>query len=447
MTNFAEDIKAYRDQFGDPEFIEVFLCDTNGILRGKWLPGSSVDKFEKGDVRLPISTYAPNIMGDEVERSGLGIVAGDPDGILVPIEGTLKPIPWLDQNVAQLQVEMATLDGKPTGISPRQILQNVVDGFNEKGLKPVVATELEFYICKKRSSMDEAPEPPAYSPQTQNYDLEVLSQTKPILDEILQSAEIQDLGTDTLIAEYGAGQFEVNFHHVDDALEAADKAVLFKRLVRSVVSKHGFEATFMAKPYADKPGNGMHVHASLLDQTGHNIFASEGDEPNKALRDCVSGLIASMEDLQAIFAPHFNSYRRFQVNSFAPSQPNWGIDNRGAAIRIPQLTGAGARLEHRIAGADTNPYLVLAGILGGMKYGLDHQPILPPSMEAPDYQEPKRLTADWLSATEQFAASKLAADIFTTEYRDLFVAIKLDEIEQLTSIISPMEYRSYLSRF
>ncbi|UWQ11825.1 glutamine synthetase family protein [Aliiroseovarius crassostreae] len=447
MSDFLTEYAAYCDQHGRPERIELMLCDLNAVLRGKWLPGDDEKKLAEGAVRLPLSTYAPNIMGAEVSETGLGIVVGDPDGRILPIPGTLKPVPWAKGNVAQVQVEMIDpVTGNISGLSSRQQLANMVDAFHAKGWHPVLASELEFYLFQPRASDDEAPTPPDRSPEAQNYDLEVLERTQDILTEILSASEAQGIATDTLIAEYGPGQFEVNFHHTDDVLLAADTALLFKRLVRGVARKHGMEATFMAKPYAEFPGNGMHLHASVVDKTGKNIFDNGEDGASDTLRAAVGGTLDTMRDLAAIFAPHMNSYRRYRPLSFAPSAPDWGYDNRAAGVRLPEVNGPAARLEHRIAGADVNPYLVITAILGGMLHGLETNPTLPLPLDDPKAEPAARLTSDWTQAVDQFAGSDMAAKIFGKEYHDIYTAVRRDEITQLTNEISQIEYRTYLGR-
>lgn len=445
MSLFRTEFEEFCATHGTPDRLELMLCDLNAILRGKWLPADSIDKFETGAVRLPMSTYAPNILGYEVEATGLGISVGDPDGRLVPVPGTLKPVPWAENQVAQVLVEMTDHEGIISTISPRQVLKTVLKEFTAQGLRPVVSTELEFYLLEPREEPDAAPTPPWGSPDAQNYDLEVLARQEGVLNEILAAAEAQGMPTDTLIAEYGAGQFEVNFHHTDDVLAAAETGILFRRLVRGVAAKHDLEATFMAKPYADMPGNGLHVHASVLDAQGNNIFPAE-EGVSETLCHAVAGVLSTMRDLQAIFAPHMNSYRRFQPGSFAPSAPDWGLDNRAAAIRLPETSGPAARLEHRISGADANPYLVLAAVLGGMMHGLETKPPLPLPLDDPGCTPAVPLSADWTTAVERFAASDIAARIFGEEFRDVYAAVRRDEIAQLTTVISPVEYRYYLSR-
>lgn len=442
---FQDEYDAYCAANGVPDRMELLLSDINAIQRGKWLPGDEPQKLTGGQVRLPMSTYAPNIMGEEVEATGLGIVQGDPDGRIVPIKGSLKRVPWAAGHVAQVQVEMIDGDDRISFLSARQRLAAVLDRFAAKGLRPVLATELEFYLLQPRKTHSTPPRPPSRLPRAQNYDLEVLSRTEAVLTDILNACKVQGLATDTLIAEYGPGQFEINFHHTEDVLAAADTAMLFRRLVRGVVEDHDLEATFMAKPYADYPGNGFHVHASILDAEGNNIFTAD-QGVSDTLKHAVAGVLTTMPDAQAIFAPHMNSYRRFQPGDFSPSSPNWGLDHRGAGVRLPETSGPGARLEHRICGADVNPYLALAAIMGGILYGLENQPDLPPALDDPTAEPVEPLGHDWRNAVDVFSESPFIEDLFGKTWRDIYAIIRYSEIEALTSVITPVEYRYYLGR-
>ena len=449
MSEFLAEYAAFCDKYGRPDRVELMLCDLNAVLRGKWLPGEDEAKLAEGSVRLPMSTYAPNILGEEVEATGLGITVGDPDGRIQPVAGSLKPVPWASTStggqVAQVQVEMLDAQGEVSDLSSRSQLQKMLATYHKRGLHPVLATELEFYLFKPRALPEDPPSPPDGGPNAQNYDLEVLARQQAVLDAILEASAAQGLPTDTLIAEFGPGQFEINFHHTDDVMFAADMALWFRRLVRGEARNHGLEATFMAKPYADHPGNGMHVHASIIDRDGANIF-NDGDGPSDKLKAAVGGVLATMRDSQAIFAPHMNSYRRFQPASFAPSAPDWGFDNRAAAIRLPEVSGPGARLEHRISGADVNPYLAITAILGGMLEGLDIAPDLPLPLDDPKAAPAEPLTDNWSLAVERFAASYFGQNTFGKSYCNLYANIRRDEISQLTREISQIEYRTYLGR-
>lgn len=446
MTDFLSEYAAYELRYGQPDRFELMLCDVHGIWRGKWFNGTDADKIMDGQARMPLSAYAPTVMGYDAPGSGLGIVNGDPDGILEPVEDSLCRVPWAEGHVAQLQVEMRDTTGATSWLSTRQILVEMLDRFQSQSLQPVLATELEFYVYPARAHTDSPPMPPEHSPRAQNYELNILTRNDRFLTDIQNSAIAQGLPTDTLIAEFGPGQFEINFKHTDDVLFAADAALLFRRLVRGVALRHGLEATFAAKPYANHPGNGMHAHISILDKDGENIFACP-EGPNDKLLAAVSGALATMTELQLVFAPHLNSYRRFQKGSFAPTAPNWGYDHRGAGIRLPSVSGPAARMEHRICGADVNPYLTITAILGGMLLGLQNPFPLPLPLDDPKAQPADPLTHDWLTAIENFEESKNARDFFGNAFVDLFAVLKREELATLTTVISPIEYSTYLARF
>lgn len=429
----------------DLERIELLFPDMNGVFRGKWLAPDGAAKLLKHNVRLPISSYALDIWGRDVDETELALASGDPDGRGVPIIRTLKRLPWSETPVAQVLMTLETESGEPCIYDPRQRLAAVVSRFSDLGLTAVVAVELEFYLFKKRSSPSEAPEPPSGTTDSQLYDLDVMSELEDVLREIRNGCDELDIPADTVTAEVGPGQFEINFKHIPDPLAAADHATLFKRVVWGCAVKHGLEATFMAKPYGLEAGSGMHIHISVLDRHGQNIFSSDSDGPNEKLLHAIGGTLASMRELQAIFAPHYNSYRRFAPGSFAPTSPNWGVDNRGAAVRVPEFSGPGARLEHRISGADANPYLAIAAVLGGIMLGLRDK--RNPGFPIDEGGQPKqKLYSTWSRAVEGFARSGAAADIFGKDYRRVYSACRRAEIRTMAEMITDVEYKTYLDR-
>jgi glutamine synthetase len=166
--------------------------------------------------------------------------------------------------------------------------------------------------------------------------------------------------------------------HVADPVLACDHAVLLKRAVKAAALKHGFVACFMAKPFAEDSGNGLHIHMSLVDKNGKNYFSHDKDNlalaPFSArLRYAVGGLLKTMPESTVIFSPNANSYRRLLPENFAPVDTNWGVNHRVVAVRIPQADKKNLRFEHRVAGADANPYLVTAAIVAGVHYGLKNK--------------------------------------------------------------------------
>ena len=238
---------------------------------------------------------------------------------------------------------------------------------------PVVACELEFYLLKDEGGGRLVPAGGGRNSERQKidaYSLTRLDDLAPVFDEVYRAAQAQDLPAETLMSEYAPGQFEITLHHRDDALRAVDEAVMFKRLLRGVAARHGLIACFMAKPFTTRAGSGLHVHVSANDAEGRNLFASEEPAGTPALRHAIGGMQATMAESMAVFAPNANSYRRFVSQSYAPTAPIWGINNRSVSLRVPSGPAASRHVEHRIAGADANLYLAVATVLAGAELGI-----------------------------------------------------------------------------
>lgn len=427
------------------ERVELLFPDMNGVFRGKWIPPESAIKLTEGTVRLPVSTYALDIWGRDVDEAGLAKVTGDPDGIGVPIAETLSRIPWSTTPAAQCLMTLQTEPGEPCIYDPRQRLSDVVARFARMGLTPVVAAELEFYFVQPRESADAPPEPPFGNSDAQLYDLDRMAEVEPLLKQIRDACDELDVPADTIIAEFGPGQFEINLNHVDNAVQAADDAILFKRIVLGCAEQHGYEATFMAKPYGDQPGSGMHVHVSLIDKDGNNIFSAD-EGMSELLSHAVGGCVAAMHDCQAIFAPHANSYRRFQPGSFAPIAANWGYDNRNAGVRVPATEGQGARLEHRVSGSDVNPYLAITAVLGSVLVGLEDRIAPPEPAEGDETNPADALDGYWDNAVSRFERSSYVERIFGAEYQRVYTACRRAEIATLAQMVTNVEFETYLNR-
>ena len=441
-----DDLRGFLAANPGIERIELLFPDINGVMRGKWYSPDSIDKLVAGKVRLPMSTYALDIAGNDVDGTGLALATGDPDGYGWPVPGTLGIKPWSPSPAAQVLMTMTTPEGAPVVYDPRTRLAAVVDRLAAQGLTAVVATELEFYLHAP-GEPGEAPVPPKGLEGAQVYDMSAVSSLSPCLEDIQHACAAQGIGADVLIAEFGPGQFEINFHHTADALAMADQSILFKRLVKGCARAHDLRASFMAKPYGgDHAGSGMHAHVSLLDAQGRNIFDAGGEGVADTLRHAVGGALATMRPLQAIFAPHANSYRRFQPGSYAPTLASWGLDHRGVAVRLPEIAGPGARLEHRICGADANPYLALAGILGGIEIGLADTIEPPPRVESAGEVTGARLHHDWFSAVEDFSGSDTARRIYGEGFHHAYTEMRRSEIAMLAAQVSDVEYRTYLHK-
>lgn len=444
--NKADPLRAFLKNYPDTERIDLLFVDMNGVLRGKWLPVDSAPKIFNGSVRLPVSTSALDMWGHDVEGSGLGIVSGDKDGVGRPVASTLAPVPWAARQTAQILMTLDGVDGGPSAFDPRHRLSELLSRFHDLDLTPVLATELEFFLIRQRDSVGQAPEPVEGAEGSHLYDLSQMDAFETVLRDIQDACAMQGLPADAVIAESGVGQYEINFQHQADALTAADTAVLFRRLVRGVAQKHGYDATFMAKPYGADAGSGMHVHTSILGSDGMNIFEGDG-EASQTLRHAIGGLLASMAELQLVFAPNANSYRRFSREGFAPTQANWGYDHRAAAVRVPEASGPASRFEHRLSGADVNPYLAIAAILGGALKGIEDKIDPGASMDDDLGSSFGDLGWDWQTAVYRFQRSDLAVDIFGADFARVYGLVKQDEISQLNRMVSDVEFRTYLTRF
>ncbi|MFK7992573.1 MAG: glutamine synthetase family protein [Granulosicoccus sp.] len=430
--------------------LDVLIVDWQGVLRGKRLPGHFREKILAGQSRMPISAQAMDIWGDDCDEiTHLGLSSGDPDGFCMPGNNRFHLQPW-NKGSRQILCSLYNVDGTPSDFDVRSILQKQVDKLNTRGLFPVVAVELEFYLLDSSTRDSGTPHIPsqltvAGTPNTlQLYDMRAMDRIESVLTRIRSFAEDMDIPAETQLAEFGPGQFEINLKHQSNPVIAADHAVLFKQLVDRAANELGLLTTFMAKPYSEHGGSGQHVHVSLLDKNGHNVF-DQADSSN--LQFAIAGALEHLEVTQLLFAPHANSYRRLQPDSFAPVRLDWGFDHRGVALRIPETSGAAARIEHRVAGADANPYLVLSAILGAIATGFDarqtprSEPLLPGEVPSASF-----LTHDWLTAIENFEKSSWASELLGSSFHSLYAAIKKHEAQAINCLVTNVELDTYLSR-
>jgi glutamine synthetase len=265
-----------------------------------------------------------------------------------------------------------------------------------------------------------------------------------LLTDISRVCKLQGIPADAVLRENGPGQYEINLKHVSDAMKAADHAVMLKRVVKGIAHKHGLDATFMAKPYGDRAGSGMHVHFSLLDGRGRNVFASDDGRGSDVMRHAVGGLVSTMGESMAIFAPHANSYRRLTHSEHAPLYASWGYDNRNAAVRLINTSQHATRIEHRVSGADANPYLAIATLLAGAHHGIANQIEPGAQMQDDDDEEFERLSCNWDDGIEQFAESEFIAQYLGKDYQHLYAACKSQELSEFRLRVTDVEYDAYL---
>jgi len=445
------EFEALRARHGDLDYIDAVVVDLCGTLRGKRLPITEAAKLFEYGLQLPHSIYLMDARGEMTNPFGRGFGDGDPDGTAWPVPETSRLV-WGDRpKRAQIFLTLRDAAGEPDPAEPIAALERVIDRFRELDLRPVCALELEFYLIDRARLEGGAPQPPldprtgARENMASVYGVEDLDRFQAFLSALSQAAEMQEVPVCATSKEYAPGQFEANLKHQADARLAADHAVLLQQIIKAAARANRFDATFMAKPYIDRAGNGLHIHLSLVDRNGRNIFDNGSAEGTDALRHAIGGLQATMAESMALFAPNVNSYRRFQPDMFAPVNRHWGINNRSAGIRVPAGATDARRIEHRVAGADANPYLALAAVLAGVNHGLTNK--LDPGAPAvgnvsrdPDTSLPFTID-DALCDLEE---AKILPDYFGAETLSLYRESKRIEAQRVRRAITPIEHEWYL---
>jgi len=435
----------------DVECVDAIVVDLSAAIRGKRLPVADAHRLYVSGMQLPRSVYLMDVKGEMVNPFDRGVGDGDPDGTAWPLPGTLGLVWGEGPKRLQLLTTMRNEDGSQTGGEPRAALEHVLERFADKRLTPVIALELEFYLIDRARAEGGAPQPPL-DPRTGRrekdnavYSIDDLDRYARFHALLNEAARVQGVPVSGASSEYAPGQFEVNLQHQADARLAADHAIFLKQIVRGTARAAGFEATFMAKPYPARSGSGLHIHASLLDADGRNIFDDGTAEGSELLRHAIGGLQALMPESMAFFAPSLNSYRRFEPDMFAPVNRRWGVNNRSAGLRVPVGPSAARRVEHRASGADANPYFAAAAVLAGMHYGLERKLDPGPPATVNVSREPDLA----LPFTIDEALRRLKDGITINAYLGeetaaLYGETKRLEAERFRRIVSAAEYDWYL---
>ena len=438
MTTSPE-LKAFLSKHPDTKYVDVFYCDLSCVIRGKRYPVAQADKVFTSGMMTPGSSFLLGVNGESTDPEGLGFSDGDPDEVGMAVSGTLVKSPWAQIPTAQVMLTLQSLEGAPYFYEPRNVLVRILEKFKSLGLRPMVAFEPEFYLFEPERGPDNSLIPPR-SPltgqrtdATQVYSMDDVEDFSLFLDEITSNCTLQGITTGAISGEYAPGQFEINLQHSDNALQSADHCVMFRRVVQSVSRKHGFQASFMAKPYADQAGSGLHLHISLLDDDGNNVLDGGGEYGtpscgSDALFHAIGGLMKTMPDCMGIFAPNINAYQRFTPNIFVPVIPCWGYENRSVAMRIPKSPGYARRIEHRVAGADANPYLTLAALLAGIHHGITEKidPGPQSTGNASEKSDPD-LPLDLARAMDRMRNSQILAHYMGEKYLKAYTSCKIEE--------------------
>lgn len=428
--------------------IRVAASDLNGQARGKRVPSRFADRVVKEGTRFPMSVLNLDIWGKDIENSPLVFETGDRDGVLKPTERGFVPMPWLSAPSALLPIWMFHEDGRPYDGDPRHALNRVLERYRTRGLTPVCAVELEFFLIDDSGDTLSIPASPRSGKRrnaAETMSIRALDQFDSFFTDLYDACEEMDIPADTAISESGMGQFEINLMHGDDALRTADDAWLFKMLVKGLARRHGFCASFMAKPYSDYSGSGLHTHFSVLDGNGGNIFDDGGPDGSTTLHHAVQGCLTAMPGSVLAFAPHANSYDRMVPGSHAPTGICWAYENRTAAIRIPSGNPSARRIEHRVSGGDVNPYLMLAAVLGAAMNGMEDgvEPPAPITGNAYD-ADLLQIPSDWGTAIDRFETDKNVARMFAPELIRNYVLTKRQEMHYMQGLSREDQTALYL---
>lgn len=446
-----KEAEAFLKAHPELAFVDLLIPDIQGLIRGKRINADVLPRIARQGLRMPGSVFAMDITGENVDGTGLILSEGERDRICKLVAGSLKPVPWAPRPTAQALITMFEEDGAPFFADPRHVLEGVVARYAERGLTPVVAVELEFYLFDRVRDERGRPRFPV-SPVTgrrlsltQCYGMDDIYHFEPVLQEIADACAAQAVPADTAVSEYAPAQFEINLRHVPDPVLAADHGVLLKRVVKNVASRHGLDASFMAKPLSDSTSSGTHIHFSLLDSQGRNVFDDGSATGSETMRHALGGLIATLPEAFLLLAPNPNSFRRYGLGSYAPVSPVWGLNNRTTGLRIPPEGGSARRIEHRFAGADAHPHLVMAAVLAGALHGIENRLDPGPPITGNAYAQCEAsLPIAWDAALAAFESAKVLPGHLGAEFCRVYGKVRRQERDRFQKVVTPLEYEWYL---
>jgi glutamine synthetase len=442
VTDAAANVDAAREFLDRHQVhtVECMFADTWGLPRGKRLSTQYFLSTAGGSgFAIANVAFTWDMHGVIFPTAFVDDEKGYPDMHVVPDLSTLRVAAWREGTAFCIcdTIDPQTHESIP--MDGRAILRRAVERVGALGYEPVVATELEFHLC--RSDWE-----PFYV-GVHCYSMQKGAEVEPVVSEIKRVLEASGIGVEAWNVEYGPAQVEVNLGH-GSAIDVADATIVFKYVVKQVAAAHGLRATFMPKPYITEAGNGLHIHQSLLGADGLNAFAEADDDPplrSKLMRRYLSGLLAHQVELQAVNCPTINSYKRVEDYSFAPTQVSWGLDHRLVAVRSVVDHGAATRLESRWASADANPYLVVAGCLAAGADGLENDLDVPPMVTGDPHVDASltRLPTELAGALPAFEQSPFVRRVYGDLFVDVYVTMLRHELELFARHVSDWERERY----
>jgi glutamine synthetase len=422
--------------------VECVFPSINATLRGKVMRGN--DFAEGKELRIARAVILQTINGEYCDEHVIGAI--DNDTILKPDYSTFKHLPWAE-NRGWVLHDCMNFDGTPSEHAPRNVLKSVLAQYQALGLQPVVAPEIEFYLFKRDGQEATCFTPPSMRgggielERQMGYSLNATAEMRDFWTQLQTAFDALEIRTDTWLHEMAPNQFELNLLH-GDALKLADDVVLFKHTLREIAAQHGLSAVFMAKPLADYDGSSMHIHQSIVDAKGNNIFSDAKGSATPAFHAYIAGLQKYMADLMPLMAPYFNSWRRYAPGTQAPVNMQWGHDNRTIGLRVPHSNAAARRVENRFAGSDANPYLAIAATLACGLRGMQEK--LTPTAPVDDsdgYTFPRQIAIGLESAIVQLKNSSHAREMFGDAFIEAFCNVKEIELAHFMYEVSSWDRR------
>ena len=434
--------------------VECLVPDLGGIARGKILPTKKfIQGLENDSHRLPQSVFIQTISGGyATEDEELPVDVYNPtdiDVILRPDLNTIRNVPWYQDPTAQVICDAVNLNGTNVINSSRSVLKKVLKLFDEIEFQPIVSPEVEFYLVKPNPDSDyplEVPLGQSGREETgkQAFGIDAVNEFDNLFEDVYNFCEQQNIEIDTINHESGSAQMEINFQH-GDPLELADQVFLFKRTLRQAALKHKLYATFMAKPMENQPGSSLHLHQSLIKKKNNkNVFFSKTSTISNIMKNYIAGLQTYTPKLMPIHAPNINSYRRLFATWDAPKNTYWGLGNRSCGFRIPSNEEHSMRIENRISGSDTNPYLVFAANLAAGYLGIKNK--LKPTAEMKKSvlgKDKSMLPRNVEEAVSLLENDDQINDVFNQKFVRTIAAIRRVENQAYLKVISSWE-REYL---
>lgn len=430
------------------EKVKLGGFDIDGVLRGKYV---SLDKFFSaaesglGFCDVIFGWDSSDALYDNVSLTGWH--TGYPDAQARIDLATFRVLPW-EAGTAFFLVDFYWPDGRPLAVSPRQVLRRVIEGVEKRGYTAKASVEFEFFFfredplsARQKHYRDLVP----LSPGMFGYSFLRSSEHSELAHAILDTAHAMDIEIEGFHTETGPGVYETAIQY-DDALRAADKAALFKTVVKIVARENGLLATFMAKWNAHLPGCSGHIHQSLAPRRGNkNLFYDPRADGHLSalMRQFMAGQLAMMRELAVMFCPTVNSYKRTVPGTWAPTNVTWGVDNRTTALRAIASGPKSTRIEHRLPGADANPYLSLAASLASGLYGIENRLELSGATGNAYESQAPALPASLEEATELFRSSASARQVFGDELVEHYAATRDWEARQYRRAVTDWELERY----